>query len=208
MTARLSRLHRTTIIPRTFALAALTLALVATDGTAQEAATPQRSGFHFAIGAGAGSMAASCTGCSTDFFQDRLNGFSGVLQLGGMATSRLAIAAEFMGWISNEPPVYRRVAGLSLVLLGYPSETSGFFVKGGFGGVRAIAEDDFVLIQTDAFMGISGIGMDIRMSDKTMITPYANYVWSFSGETWVNQIVSPVVALPNAVQVGVALTVH
>ena len=171
-------------------------------------AQPARSGFHFAIGVGSAAFGATCQGCDTDFFQDRLNGFSGVLQVGAVATPRLVIAGELLGWIKNDAPVYRRVAGLSVVLMGYPSESSGFFVKGGFGGIRAIAEDDVLIVQTDAFMGITGIGFDLRVGERTMVTPYVNYVRSFGGETWLNGIVSPVVATPNAIQVGTSLTVH
>jgi len=175
-------------------------------GPAQAQAT--RSGFHFAIGLGTASVSASCPGCDTSFFEDRLNGFSGVLQVGAVATPRLVVAGEFMGWIKNEDPVYRRVAGLSVVLMGYPSASSCFFIKSGVGGIRAIAEDDFLTLQTDAFMSTFGIGFDLRLGERTMLTPYANYVRSFGGQSWINGVVSPVVVTPNAIQLGTSLTLH
>lgn len=170
-------------------------------------ATPLRSGFHFSIGLGGGSVSASCEGCEVDFFDNRLTGLSGTIQLGGAVSSKLVIAAEASGWLKNEPPIYRRIAALSLVVLGYPSETAGFFVKGGFGGLRAIIEDDFVLVQTDAWTAQTGIGYDIPVG-SAMLTPYATYERTFGGTTWFNGIVSPVTALPNGIHFGMALTVH
>jgi hypothetical protein len=175
-------------------------------GPTQAQAT--RSGFHFAIGVGTASVSASCPSCDTSFFEDRLNGLSGVLQVGAVATPRLVVAGELMGWMKNEDPVYRRVAGLSVALMGYPSESSGFFIKSGIGGIRAIAEDDFLTLQTEAFMSTFGIGLDLQLGERTNLTPYINYVRSFGGQTWINGLVSPVVVTPNAIQLGTSLTVH
>jgi hypothetical protein len=176
-------------------------------GTIAQVATPLRDGFHFSMGIGGGSVSASCDGCAVDFFDDRLNGLSGRIQVGGAVSSKLVIAAELSGWMKNDVPVYRRIAAIGLVVLGYPSETSGFFVKGGVGGLRAFIEDDFNEFQTDAWTAQAGIGFDILIGDA-MLTPYANYVYTFNGESWFNDIVSPVTVLPNAILLGMALTVH
>jgi len=177
-------------------------------GAGAATAAPARGGFHFSIGIGGASVSATCPGCDVDFFDNRLNGLSGNIQIGGMATSRLAVAAEFSGWLKNDVPVYRRMAALTLIVLGYPSETSGFFVKGGVGGLRAIAENDFVTVQTDAWTAQTGIGYDFRIGGRTMLTAYANYVRTFSGATWLNGVSSPVALMPNAIQFGTAFTIH
>ena len=202
--------HRCRLSPVLLGL--LLLAPFAGGAAAQEQpsveSSPLRSGFHFSIGVGSASMGATCDPCSTDVFEDRINGFSGVLQLGGAITPQLVLTGEFIGWIRNEDPVFRRVAGLSIAVLGYPSPSSGFFVKGGVGGVRAIVENDVLVVQTDAWMGTTGLGYDIPVGSTAMLTPYANYVWSFGGSTFVNEISSPVAVMPNAVQLGIALTLH
>lgn len=167
-----------------------------------------RSGFHFSIGLGTASMGAGCDGCTSNPFSERLNGVSGFLQLGGAVNPQLVITGEFMGWISNDEPVFRRVAGLSLALLGYPSAASGFFVKGAVGGVRAIVEDDVFVVQTDAWTATTGIGYDIPVGSSLLITPYLNYIRSFGGTTTVNAVTSPVAVHPDAFQLGAALTVH
>lgn len=195
---------------------ALVVVLMSLGGAAGSAAqeadspasAPLRSGFHFSLGVGTASMGATCDACSTNFFEDRINGFSGVLQLGGALTPQLVLTGEFIGWIRNDDPLLRRVAGLSVAVLGYPSASSGFFVKGGVGGVRAIAEDDVLLVETNAWMSTTGVGFDIPVGASAMVTPYLNYVRSFGGATHVNGVLSPVAVMPNAFQLGVALSVH
>jgi len=202
--------HRSAFLVAVMMAGALAL-VAAGDLRAQQsrapAAAPARGGFHFSIGLGSASVAASCAECDVDFFENRLNGLSGIIQLGGAVTSRLVIAAEFMGWMKNDAPIYRRIAALDLVILGYPSETSGFFIKGGAGAMRAIAENDFIVAQTDAWTAQTGLGYDIRLGG-IMLTAYANYVRTFSGVTYFNGVTSPIAVVPNALQFGTALTLH
>lgn len=178
-----------------------------TDAPAPDAVSA-RGGFHFSVGVGSASVGASCPGCEVDFFADRINGLSGHLQMGGALSSRLIIAAEFVGWIRNDDPIYRRIAALSLVVLGYPSAGSGFFIKGAAGGLRAIAENDFLRAQTDAYTSQTGVGYDIRLGGRTKLTPQATYVRTFGAATWFNGVSSPVAVTPNALQLALALTLN
>ncbi len=114
---------------------------------------------------------------------------------------------EFTGWIANDPPIHRRLAALSLVLLGYPTQSPGFHVKSAFGGVRAIAEDDLVVVLTDALFGQAGIGWDVRFG-AGMLTPFVNYQFSFAGRTTANDVLLDEVVLPNALQFGLGITFH
>lgn len=189
-------------------LSALPLSAQGTPETSAPSPDAGRTGLHFSVGLGPGSVSASCDVCTTDFFEDRLTGLSGVLQLGFFANPRLAVTGEFIGWLRNDDPVYRRVAGLALGVLAYPSERSGFFLKGTVGGLRAIGENDLLLVQTDAWMATTGIGYDVSVGENVGVTVYGNYVRSFGGLTWVNGLESDVVVTPNALQFGVALTVH
>jgi hypothetical protein len=200
---------------RPFDLLALVLALVGTTalGAQQPAARPTEGagvqrGFHFSVALGSASVGATCNSCSVDAFSDRINGFAGTLQLGGAITRRLILAGEFMGWMSNDPPLYRRIAALSLVFIGYPSEHSGFFVRGGAGGLRAIVEDDFTVAQTNAYSSQLGIGYDIPMSGRLKLTPQLTYVSTFGGATTFNGVSSPEVVTPNLLQIGIGLTFH
>lgn len=113
-----------------------------------------------------------------------------------------------MGWVRNEVPIYRRIAGLNLVFIGFPSERSGFFIKGGGGALRAIVEDDTFIVQTDAFTSQIGVGYDVPMSGRMKLTPQVTYISTFGGATTLNGITSPVVVSPNLVQIGIGLSVH
>lgn len=167
-----------------------------------------RRGFHFSAALGAASVGASCTSCAINVFTDRISGVSGTVQLGGAITSKLVVAGEFMGWVRNDAPIFRRIAAINLVFIGYPSERSGFFVRGGVGGLRAIVEDDFLIARTEAFTSQLGIGYDIPMTSRLQLTPQLMYLSTFGGATTFNGITSPEVVSPNAIQFGIALTVH
>ncbi|GAB5536947.1 MAG: hypothetical protein Rubg2KO_31960 [Rubricoccaceae bacterium] len=156
---------------------------------------------------GSASVSASCFSCEADFFNDRTSGFSGIAQIGGTVTSRLVLAAEFGGWIHNDAALDRRIASLNVVLLGYPSDDLGFFLKSGIGGLRAVAENEAGYVATESFTSQIGIGYDVPVGSVDL-TPYVTYIRTFYGETVVNGFLSPEVVYPNAIQVGVALTLH
>jgi hypothetical protein len=166
----------------------------------------RRHGVHFSVGAGASSVSATCAGCQIDLVKDRITGFSGVLQLGGYVTPRLAIAGEFSGWIKNDDLLDRRIASASLVMLAYPSARAGFFLKSGIGGMRAVIENDAGFLQTTAFASQLGLGYDIPLG-AISLTPYANMIWTFGGETNFSGVGLPETVSPNALQVGLAFSV-
>ena len=55
------------------------------------------------------------------------------------------------------------MVSFSVITLGYPSETSGFFIKGGVGGLGAVAESDFDYAETWAWSAETGIGVDVPL---------------------------------------------
>ena len=128
--------------------------------------------------------------------------------MGGAITDRLTVAAQFAGWIKNDDVFKRRLASLSVVLMGYPSATSGFFVKAGIGGLAAIAETDLVYGETQAFSSETGVGFDIPIGETASATPYVSYVRTFGATSWIDGFEIPVAVLPNAFHFAVALTVH
>lgn len=183
------------------------LATGAPRASAQADPSPLRDGLHVSVGIGSASVSASCVSCETDFLNDRTTGFSGIAQIGGTVTSRLVLAAEFAGWISNDEVLDRRIASLNVVLLGYPSDRNGLFLKSGIGGLRAVAENELGYVATEAFTSQIGVGYDVPVG-AVDITPYVTYIRTFYGETVVNGFLSPEVVYPNAIQAGVAFTLH
>lgn len=128
---------------------ALLLVAASPASSAQAEGPPLRDGLHVSIGVGSASVSASCVSCETDFFNDRTAGFSGIAQIGGTVTSRLVLAAEFAGWIHNDAVLDRRIASLNVVVLGYPSDRHGLFLKSGLGGLRAVAENELGYVATE-----------------------------------------------------------
>ena len=189
-------------------MAAFPTTLIGQDAGTELADVPVRDGFHFSIGVGGASVSASCPGCEVNFIEDRISGLAGTLQIGGAVNEKLVIAVQAHGWVRNDDIFYRRLASLSVVTLLYPSPESGFFVKGGLGGLAAVVETDFDTAETQAWSSETGIGVDIPVGGSAKVSPYVSYVRTFGAYTWFNGFDSPIAVTPNALQFGAALTLH
>lgn len=168
----------------------------------------QRNSFHFSVAVGGSSVGASCASCENDFFSDRINGFSGHLQLGGAFTPRFVVAAEFLGWIGFEEAFDSRIAALSVVVLSHPAEGTPFFIKSGLGMLRAIAEDEVFVLQTDALAAQLGVGYDADLGGRLRLTPQVTWVRTFFGSSWVNDFPLDETVFPSMIQLHVGLTLY
>jgi len=182
-------------------LIALALTLYASPADAQ--ARP-RSGFGFAFGMGGGNAGVTCDECAIEM-DERLNGISGFVRLGGYASSRMLVGVEGSGWIRNSDGLERRIAAVSLVFVGYPSSTAGFFVRGGGGGIRAVVENDIASVVGEGITWSVGIGFDIG-SGGAALTPYVTYLNSTEVAADVNGVSTGVNLNPNILQFGLAIT--
>ncbi len=174
---------------------------------AQGAIEPShRSPFHFSIGAGQGAVGVTCDGCDFDL-SNRVNGFSGVMRIGGAVSNHLVLAAEGMGWIKNEAPIQRRIAAASVVALLYPSASAGFFVKAGLGYMRGVFENDGGYVASNGIAPQAGLGFDIPVGGGVALTPYVNALLSTNTSLDANGYNLPVTLNPYVVQAGMSLTV-
>jgi hypothetical protein len=178
--------------------------LFATSPLTAQAAS--RQGFFLSVGLGGGSLGVTCPQCGVDI-DDRLNGISGYLRMGGAVSPNLQVGVEGSGWIKNSDGLERRVAAASVVFLAYPSRTAGFFFKAGVGGIRAVIENSLVSVVGEGIMAQGGIGIDLYLSRGFAITPFANYLYSSGVAADVNGISIGIDLNPNIVQVGLALTI-
>jgi hypothetical protein len=188
---------RSTILALVTALIALPLA-AQTDG-------PRR-GFFLSVGMGGGSAGVTCPQCG-DIPDERMNGVSGYLRFGGTVSSRLQVGVEGSGWIKNSGGLERRIAGASLVFIGYPSATGGFWVKSGVGGLRAVVENDIATVVGEGLMFQAGIGFDIPLGTGAALTPFANYIYSTGVAAAVNSVSTGFDLNPNVFQVGLGITI-
>ena len=185
-------------------LVAVLMATVSAHQLRAQAVQASRSGFGMSLGLGNGSTGVTCKGCE-QFEEDRLNGISGYLRLGAYVSPKFFVGVEGTGWMKNSGGIERRIAAVSVVFLGYPSPTGGFFVRSGVGGIRAVIEDPNVVAQGDGLTWQVGVGYDIRFG-AVALTPYATYVNSTQVALTVNGVSTDFHLNPNILQAGLALT--
>lgn len=158
-------------------LGMLVLILLACAAPAQLAAqVPERSGFFIGFGLGYGSL-------GVEDLSDRETGLSGYLKLGGTLNSKVLLGVETGGWTKEENGATLTYGSLNGVAYIYPSETSGFYLKGG-AGLATVELDLGIAGSADSSgLGVTlGAGYDIGFGGRFGLTPYLNYLWgSFDG---------------------------
>lgn len=185
-------------------LVAVLIATASAHQLSAQAVQASRSGFGMSLGLGNGSTGVRCDGCE-QFEEPRVNGISGYLRLGGHVSPRFFVGVEGTGWMKNSDGLERRIAAVSVVFLGYPSPTSGFFVRSGAGGIRAVIEDPSVVAEGDGLTWQVGVGYDIGFG-AVALTPYVTYVNSTQVALTINGASTDFHVNPNILQVGLALT--
>jgi hypothetical protein len=175
----------------------------ALDGSAQ--AFP-RSGFGLSVGLGGGSTGVTCDQCGPNP-GERMTGLSGYLRLGVYAIPHLLIGVEGTGWIRNSEDADRRIAAASLVLVGYPTAASGFFVRGGGGLIRAEIENRSLEVVGDGITWNVGVGYDVG-AGGVALTPYVTYLNSRDVTADVDGVANGLDLKPNILQFGLAVTVR
>lgn len=189
----------------TLVIAAL-VALTATDSLRAQAAQATRSGFGLSLGLGSGSTGVTCKGCES-LEEERLNGLSGYFRMGGYASPKFFVGAEGTGWMNNSDGLERRIAAVSVVFLGYPSVTGGFFVRSGAGVIRAVIEDADNSAVGEGYTWQIGVGYDIPFG-AAALTPYVTYLNSTEVRLSINEIDTGFNLNPNILQVGLAITLR
>jgi hypothetical protein len=153
----------------------LALVLSASLPVAAAAQTAEREGFWFGFGAGVGSADVTCDGDS-----DRETGGAGYLKAGWTLNPRVLLGLEASGWTKKEDEdgvdITLSMYNVSGTLTFYPSETTGFFVKGGAGlaFVNSKFEEGNTTIDSDMGNGLgllAGIGYDFRLGNRVRLTP-------------------------------------
>ena len=177
---------------------AATIPLEAQDGSS-------RGGLGLSIGLGVGSAGVTCEGC--DDIDDRLDGISGYLRIGNYVSDQMFLGVEGTGWMKNSEGFERRIAALSLVVLAYPVQRSGLFLRGGFGGIRAVVEYENLVVSGTGLTWQAGVGYDIGVG-AIAFTPYVTYVESLEVGANLNDESLGFNLNPNILQVGLALTVR
>ena len=183
------------------------LAVAILVGSASGLSAQDRKGFGMSFGLGWGSAGLTCAECEIQT-DERVEGLAGYVRLGGHANPHLFVGVEGTGWLKNSEGVERRIASASFVTLVYPSASAGFFLHGGFGGIRAVIENDLISVVGTGVTWQAGAGIDIPVGTGAAITPYVTYLASSSVAADVNGLSAGLNLNPNILQAGLALTVR
>lgn len=170
----------------------------------QDQNTHQRTGFGISFGVGAGSASADCFICDSD----SETSVSSYVRIGGYIGPRVFLSGESNAWIDSENDVDQLLGFYTATALWYPSESSGFFLKGGVGFSIYFAED-FSDEITGTASGITiGLGHDFRVGRNFSLTPYLNYLESSNFDLELNGIPIALDASADMVQIGLGFTWH
>jgi Outer membrane protein beta-barrel domain len=165
-----------TAITRLMKIGVLAAALAAFVPATALAQAQEREGFWFGFGLGVGSADATCDECEGD----RQTGAAGAIRLGWTLNPRVLLGIESGAWTKTEDEdgadVTINMYNVSGTLTLYPSETAGFFVKGGAGLAFVNSEIKGGNTTIDSDMGnglglLAGIGYDFRLGRRVRLTP-------------------------------------
>jgi hypothetical protein len=159
-------------------------------------------GFHVALGVGAGWLGVSCDGCGGI---ERDGGLSGFVSLAGSVGGNTLIGIESTGWRRDYGGTTGQGYSLMGQITGYLNETSGVFVATGLGLV-GYREDGggFGSVSANGFGFAGRLGVEMPLGRSAALVPYVGYVTTFSGaelEGFGDINISNI-------QIGVALGVH
>jgi hypothetical protein len=135
-----------------------------------------RSGFHFGLGLGGGTMDTPCHGC--DFASE--TGFSGFLSVAGPVGEKMLVGVETTGWTGNQLGRTTRVYSVMAHATEYLSPTSGLFVRAGL-GVVGYHQDANSGDRSANAIGFAGrVGYELGKGSVVLV-PYVGIVRTFAG---------------------------
>lgn len=150
------------------------------QGGQEETNEHQRSGFWFNGGLGWGSL--GCDGCT-----DREGGTVLSLGVGGTVSQSVLIGGSIDGWTKEEQGTRLTASSALATIRLYPSDTDGFFFRGGLG--FGSVETEIAGVGSGSESGgaaLLGLGYDVRVSDNVSLTPFLNGVGITTDDTDVN----------------------
>ena len=134
------------------------------------------------LGAGAAPGSGKCTHelhCSTS----RSLGVSGWIAAGGTISETVLLGLEAIGWVHSEPDTAREFSAVLATLYFYPGPNSPLHAKVGLGVGRYAEEfvdekDVRKVLRANGFTFLFGIGVDLVISRRVAIVPFAQYAYS------------------------------
>lgn len=157
------------------------LCLLVLNGWAVAQDRHEHKGFWIGFGLGGG------VNVSEGLDSERLVGGAAYLRMGGTPSQRVLIGGEGVGWgAAQSDEVVSRSNGMFIVMF-YPSENGGFFLKGGVGGAsvsRVVVNGTRTTVEAQGGLGTSaGLAFDARLGRNLYLTPAAEWIFQvFDGD--------------------------
>jgi len=109
---------------------------------------------------------------------ERLTGFTALARGGWAINAHWLIGADAIGWFYSGSDATLRRGYIGAAVLWYPSDTQGFYMKGGMGGSFAYVSTGSVSDGTTwGFGSTLGFGYDFRLSDAIHLTLGADWLF-------------------------------
>jgi PEGA domain len=135
-----------------------------------------RSGFHFGLGLGAGSVDLTCEGC--DFASE--TGVSGFISLAGSIGEKTLLGIESTGWTKNESGSTVQVYSLMGHVTEYLSTTSGLYLRLGLGLVGYRDDSDLGDFSASKFGASGRLGYELG-TGSIVFVPYVGFTRTLGG---------------------------
>ena len=145
----------------------------------------ERHGFWIGFGAGYGSasVSADCEDCSGD---ERQDGVSAFLKLGGTLNQHVLLGVESNGWTKEEEGTRVTLGAFTGTVTFYPQAEGGFFLKAGAGAsyLRSEFSEGSFTASFDkvGWAVLVGAGYDFRVGRNISLTPCINYHYGKPGD--------------------------
>lgn len=182
-----------------------TLLACASSAVQSQSKPNDRKGFWIGFGLGGGSSAFECDVCS----DERVNGGTGYIRLGGTLNRHLLLGVEGNAWVNPANDVDESIGYGTVVLLWYPSAPGALYLKFGLGGMTYSFDDGFDQWTATAPAISLGLGYEFRVGRNISLVPYLNTLASSSVDVQVNGISFGTYDLSiNVFELGLGLTFH
>jgi hypothetical protein len=141
-----------------------------------------------------------CSACS----RDRKSGPVAYVRVGGPANPHLRLGIESDGWTTTTFAVDDKIAFVTADLYLYPSITSNFWVKGGFGLAAGKETDLGHEVKATGAALAAGIGYDWNVGHGNfVIGQFATYLRQLSGNVKIDGADTGVSASTNLIEIGI-----
>jgi len=179
-------------------------------GQEQEPSKHRREGFWFQGGLGVGGFSLNCDPLGlVECPEGSERAGITKIALGGRLTPLVHLGGSVDVWASSGDGVAVWYGATSLLVMIYPSASSGFWINFGPGFSFYSEEQAGATWEVESASLVGGLGYDIRVGSMLSLTPFFDFLLSMPADIKLNGAAVPDShATPRMFGLGLAITVH